>query len=689
MMIQERKYTHGFIDSVYKLVEEYSRNINISNNINGKYFINFEDFFRYLTVYYPDLYNNKTVYYRLKEFMFSPYNTKVKMLDKANGLDLIYGLRNNIEYKLVVSKQTPFSFLDISASVTVLKIVWGEEYKNFTFEMNDCIDEIQKGLFNLLRNHNSIRILDLSELHWYNHHYRNTTLFSEDTAFLRHCHLEELYLPESEERIWNHDIRTLKVLSAPGATSICLHNIPRLTKIIYGNRLKELRLKNVGIPNLKIPSSIHSLVINGCKGLRELRIPEGVRLAAHALSNNANLEYVVLPKDLSIVEPYLFEECVNLRTISGGESLKYIFPSALKGCSSLESIECPKIDQFVTNEPFESEWMKFRSTIRNEEEETCYYAKFLSELKGKQIDNVSTYIEEKYFPQEIDDVVCLKYGFNRNYPDDGWIFWSLKKGRYYTLASEKNTKYSIGNLFRVSVCDKKILYEDGKIIVFHVHPVISLYKTEKLTDEMFWDECEEDEFVINKRIQEYKNISSYVSGKSPFSQECQAIERKVESLDINAIVDSYDVKERTWWVNRPGKDDDEWFERVVTSIYSDSYLEQLLPQNSEKTYSSGGGRPWLDWGESETERLQAAADEKTKHLKANALKMYSQSEHIRTLIVEKAKEHIDTAIEIERKYHIDAAIRFLQKTNLGDNYFERQEKLFSFRLSDVINGTSF
>ena len=206
---------------------------------------------------------------------------------------------------------------------------------------------------------------------------------------------------------------------------------------------------------------------------------------------------------------------------------------------------------------------------------------------------------------------------------------------------------------------------------------------------MFWNECEEDEFVINKRIQEYKNISSYVSGKSPFSQECQAIERKVESLDINAIVDSYDVKERTWWVNRPGKDDDEWFERVVTSIYSDSYLEQLLPQNSEKTYSSGGGRPWLDWGESETERLQAAADEKTKHLKANALKMYSQSEHIRTLIVEKAKEHIDTAIEIERKYHIDAAIRFLQKTNLGDNYFERQEKLFSFRLSDVINGTSF
>ena len=90
-------------------------------------------------------------------------------------------------------------------------------------------------------------------------------MFREDTAFLKHCHLEELYLPESEERIWNHDIRTLKVLSAPGATSICLQNIPKLTKIIYGNRLKELRLKNVGILKFKIPSSIHSLVINGCK----------------------------------------------------------------------------------------------------------------------------------------------------------------------------------------------------------------------------------------------------------------------------------------------------------------------------------------------------------------------------------------------------------------------------------------
>ena len=97
----------------------------------------------------------------------------------------------------------------------------------------------------------------------------------------------------------------------------------------------------------------------------------------------------------------------------------------------------------------------------------------------------------------------------------------------------------------------------------------------------------------------------------------------------------------------------------------------------------------MDWGESETKRLQAAADERSKHLKANARKMYSQSEHIRMLIVEKAKEQIRVAIEIERKYHIDAAIRFLFKTNLGNNYYERQEKLFSFRLSDVIEGTSY
>ena len=686
-MANQEEYTRDFIDCVNELVEEFARNINISKDINGKYSINFEDFFRYLTVNYPGLYDDETVYYPLKKFMCSRYNTTVILLDKANGLDHIYNIRNEIVHKLVISKRSRFNYLDISASVTVLKITWGDDYKDFVFEINDRIDEIQKGLFKLLRNHNSIRVLDLSELRWYNSHYLNTALFRKDNAFLRHCHLEELYLPESEERIWNHDIRTLKVLSVPEATSICLHNTPKLTKIIFGNRLRELRLKNVGISNIKIPSSLHSLVINGCNGLRELRIPDGIRLAAHALSKNVNLENVVLPQDLPIIEPYLFEGCENLRTIRGGEGLKYIFPSALKGCSSLESIECPKIDKYVTNEPLESEWMKFRSTIRNEEEETSYYTKFLSKLKDKQIDNISEYIEEKYFPREIDDVVCLRYGFNRNFPDDGWIFWSLRKGRYYTLAPEKNTNYSIGDIFRVLVCDKKILYDNGKIIVTHVHPVISLCKKERLTDENFWEECEDDERVINNRIQEYKNISSYVSGKSSFSQECIAIEQQVKSLDINAIIDSYDIKERTWWVNHPGKDDDEWFERVVTSIYTDSYLEQFLPQNSVKNYSSGGGRPWLDWGESETERLQAAADEKTKQLKEDALKMYSQSEHIRTLIVEKAKEHINTSIEIERKYHLDAAIRFLLKTNLGDNYYERQEKLFSFRLSDVIEGT--
>lgn len=685
-MTKQEEYTLDFIDCVNELVEEFVRDINVSKDTDGKYSINFEDFFRYLTINYSEIYDDETVYNRLKQFMFSRYNSTVILLDKANGLDHVYNVRNEIEHKLVISKRSRFNYLDISASVTVLKITWGDEYNDFVFEMNDRIDEIQKGLFKLLRNHNSIRVLDLSELRRY---HSSHNVFSADDAFLRHCHLEELYLPESEERIWNHDIRTLKVLSAPGATSICLHNTPKLTKIIFGNRLKELRLKNVGISNIKIPSSLHSLVINGCNGLRQLRIPDGIRLAAHSLSKNVNLENVVLPKDLPIIEPYLFEDCENLRSIKGGKGLLYIFPSAFIGCSSLESIECPKIYKFVTNEPSESEWMKFRSTIRNEEEETSYYTKFLSELKEKQIDNVSEYVEEKYFPREIDDVVCLRYGFNKNYPDDGLIFWSLRKGRYYTIAPEKNTNYSIGDIFRVLVCDKKTIYDDGRIIVIHVHPVISLCKKERLTDNSFWDEYEDDELVINKRIHEYKSISSYVSGKSSFSQECIAIEQKVKSLDINAIIDSYDIKERTWWVNHPGKDDDECFERVVTSIYSDSYLEQLLPQNSEKYYSSGGGRPWLDWGESETERLQAAADEKTKQLKENALKMYSQSEHIRTLIVEKAKEHINTSIEIERKYHLDAAIRFLLKTNLGDNHYGRQEKLFSFRLSNIINDTSF
>lgn len=585
----------------------------------------------------------------------------------------------DIGYTLAISKQKQLNCLGISAAVTALKIKWEDDFKVFDNEMYLRLEELQKWLDGLLRAHNNIRVLDLSELHGF--HTTHYYLFSHDN-----CHIEELYLPESEKHVWNDSI-TLKVLSAPGATSINLQNTPKLTKIVLGKHLKKLYLRNVGIANIKIPSSSASLRINGCKNIREIIIPDGTRLAAFSLSKNENLEKVVLPKDFAIIEPYLFEGCKNLKIIKGGKGLKYIFPSAFKGCSSLESIECPKIDKYVTNEPSESEWMKFRSTFRDEEEEASYYAKFLSELKEKPIDNISGYIGEKYFPQDIDDVVCLKYGYNRNYLDDGWIFWSLKKGRYYTLSPEKNAKYSTGDIFQFLVCDKKVFYEDGKIIVSHIHPVVCFHKIEKLTDEDFWKECKEDKLVVKKRIQEYRNISSYVSGKSSFAQECLDIEQKVKSLDINAIIDSYDIKERTWWVNHPGKDDDEWFERVVTSIYSDSYLEQFLPQNSIKNYSSGGGRPWLDWGESETERLQAAADEKTKQLKENALRMYSQSEHIRTLIVEKAKEHINTSIAIERKFHLDAAIKFLQNTNLGEKHYERQEKLLSFRLPDIIEGT--
>ncbi len=586
----------------------------------------------------------------------------------------------DVECTLVISKHKQFSCADISASVTALKMKWEDDSEGFMYEINDRLYELRKWLDDLLSAPNIIRVLDLSELCWFSSSYYH--LFRHDN-----CQLEELYLPESEGPSLDIDIITLKVLSAPGAISIYLHGTPKLTKIVFGKHLRELHLKNVGIPNIKIPSSITSLKIVGCKNIREIIIPDGIRLAAYALSKNENLEKVALPKSLPIIEPYLFEGCKSLRIIKGGKNLKYIFPSAFNGCTSLESIVCPNICKYVTNEPSELEWMKFRSTIRTEKEEESYYSKFISELKKSNISNVSSYITQKYFPLEIDEVVCLGF-MHYMHTDDGWIFWSLRKGRYFSLPSGIRNKYTKGDIFKVLVCEKKVFYEDGKINVYHTLPVISLYKKEKLTDEKFWEECGEEENTINSKIQEYKNISSFVSGKILFPQECQDIERNVLSLNINDIVDSYDVKVRTWWQSRPGKDDDEWYEKIVTSKYSDVYLEKFLPQDSEKSYSSGGSRPWLDYGESETKQLQADADERTKSLKANALRKYSQIEHIRTLIVEKAKEQIDIAVEIERKYHINAAIRFLYNVELGEFFHERQERLLSFRLSDVILGAS-
>ena len=130
----------------------------------------------------------------------------------------------NCKYTLVISKQTRIKSLDISESVTALKIIWGDNPEVFDNERYLRLDELQKYLDSLLSAHNNIRILDLSELRWFRstHYY----LFNHEN-----CHLEELYLPESEEYVWN-DLITLRILSAPGAKSIFLQNTPKLTKII-------------------------------------------------------------------------------------------------------------------------------------------------------------------------------------------------------------------------------------------------------------------------------------------------------------------------------------------------------------------------------------------------------------------------------------------------------------------------
>ena len=75
-MANQEEYTHDFIDFVNELVEEFAQNINISKDINSKYSISFEDFFRYLTVHYPGCYDDETVYYRLKKYFFSLVSTK-------------------------------------------------------------------------------------------------------------------------------------------------------------------------------------------------------------------------------------------------------------------------------------------------------------------------------------------------------------------------------------------------------------------------------------------------------------------------------------------------------------------------------------------------------------------------------------------------------------------------------------
>ena len=123
-----------------------------------------------------------------------------------------------------------------------------------------------------------------------------------EEAFSECRNLEGVSIPEGVLAIRNNAFCS--------CTKLEKINIPK-SCLFLGSRA----LKNTAIETIELPSitSIFQSTFNGCTKLREIKFGDRVNsIGQQAFRGCNSLVEVNLPKNLTILEPYCFEECWNL-----------------------------------------------------------------------------------------------------------------------------------------------------------------------------------------------------------------------------------------------------------------------------------------------------------------------------------------------------------------------------------------
>lgn len=83
-----------------------------------------------------------------------------------------------------------------------------------------------------------------------------------------------------------------------------------------------------------------------------VKLPETIEKLNTSFRHSTKLEQVILPKNLTCLEAYMFSECPSLKSVEIPSGVKKISDSVFRNCSSLESIVLPESVSFIGNYSF-------------------------------------------------------------------------------------------------------------------------------------------------------------------------------------------------------------------------------------------------------------------------------------------------------------------------------------------------
>jgi hypothetical protein len=547
---------------------------------------------------------------------------------------------------------------DIPIDIDCLKVIGTIDFKSVVFDWT-FYNAIKKG----------IEILDLSEL-------KSSGSYSHLSLGLNDClgggKFKEIILPDKLENMpMIRNFPGLRKIVGLGLTTfnneiqtdcMCSPNLsfcPKLEEIIFGANIKTITIRNSSIKRIIIPET-----------------NELLQLEPYGLAYNKELEEVHIPQKMKVLPIRLFEGCIKLKTITGGNGLEEIGFGSFGGCINLQSvpfrIELLKENQFLSYD----EWMQYEP----EDHKTSHWSHGdcsqcpkgeRSEKHGwKAGCNLKKYYcrdndQRKWKPYKKGVVLNNGYiwcfddftYYETNLKDDDW-FWHKPKNMH------KYVEFISPNITFTS--------EDN-------HVKINYKPQEKKALELT--------FPHNKLAETIDMFFEDIS----YELILDEITRKVEDLDIDDIIDSYRTEFSHEYFKMNSDTEGERYSLNRDAKYTDDYLINLLPPihenyddrmvgvanisdyknpyknkfNFNMTFSTYGKKKDDDLfvddifpSYSRTRNILSGAANISKEdaeIRKDAREKYSRKDHVDYLVNCRISEIINRKLEIESRLHIKQA----------------------------------
>lgn len=236
------------------------------------------------------------------------------------------------------------------------------------------------------------------------------------------------------------------VENSDGTKTLIISGTRKISNSIF-KRKDDLREH---IEEITLPKSLRKILgqtFSGCKSLKKIEIPEGIKnieiatfencvsleqinlpkslekIASYAFRNCSSLKTIEIPHGIEEIEIHTFWDCINLTEIKLPETLKKIAPYSFTGCRSLERIEIPSGIQEIFPEAFDGcDKLKEVKIFGITTYATIYFPNFYYAIKNKEellkhSERIKYLLHQGIFlPQELIDERSLSdYLYNCEY----------------------------------------------------------------------------------------------------------------------------------------------------------------------------------------------------------------------------------------------------------------------------------